>query len=55
MDFSEFFPLGQGIKITSLLGTPTGQILLLPGVTVIMRIMVAGGDLCLNVDCKECG
>ena len=55
MDFSGFFPHRQGIKITSLLGTPTGQILLLPGDTVIMRIIVAGGDLCLNVDCKACG
>jgi len=55
VDFSDFFPPGQGIKITSLLGTSTGLILLLPCVTVIMRIIVAGGDLCLNVDCKACG
>jgi len=53
--FSDFFPSVQGIKITSLLGTSTGQILLLPGVAVIMSIMVAGGVLCLNVDCKACG
>lgn len=55
MDFSGFVPPGQGIKTISMLGTPTGQILVLPGVTIIMRIMVAGGDLCLNVDHKACG
>jgi len=55
VDFSGFFSPGQDIKITSLLGTPAGQMLILRGVTAIMRMMVAGGDVCLNVDCKACG